>query len=458
MTTPSGQLLRKARKHAGFETLDDFADALAEHDIFYTTQAIGHWENGRRSPYSHPDDREMFIKIMRLLARYGGFSQPEMINDILRELDRPSLSPDEQTLIFPDPIQTSDWQIPFLAQYTTLIGRETEVSELTQTLTRNDGALISLVVGLGGIGKTALLQEALLGLRELGGYTALAWQTAKSVEWEGVGTIPRHRAPFNISGLLRHYLAQLSPGAAPTTPDDIKTALRQALQAHPCLLILDNLETLADAQDAVRGVRDVLEGTSSRAVLTSRERLTQLDGITQIVLKGLSRPASDALIRMEATSRGLNDLTRAPEATFAEIYAVTEGMPLALKLIVAEVDLGIALDTELERLRQTVEQEDLYRFIYEALWRKLSETAQVILVGAGTFAAPALRSILMQTCELDEPSFNRALPELVRASLLDPLGNLSAAAQRYAIHAMTRWFVNGPLAEAWGGQNTTTDL
>lgn len=457
MTISWGQLLREARQRARLNTLEQFADALAEQDISYSPQAIGQWENDRRSPYSSPELRENFLQIVAILVKRGGFTSPTQVNDLLHALDRTNLTPTEEYALFSDHSPVSDWDIPALAYYDTLIGREADLAQVTDWLTALTGSQIVCIVGLGGIGKTALAQESLQAVRGSGRYEALAWQTAKSTHWEGIRTVSRQPDTLNIPSLMRHYLNQLMPGASPTTPEAIESALREALHARPCLLILDNLETVPHAEDAVKALRKVLTSSRSRALLTSRERLTDTDGVAQHVLKGLARPASDQLIRSDATRRGLNDLANAPDKLLGEIYAVTEGMPLALKLIVAEVDFGIALDEELKRLRDTVEKEDLYGFLYQGLWKKLSETAKLVLVGAGTFAAPALRSVLMQTCELDEPTFNRAVPELVRASLLDPLGSLSAAAQRYAIHAMTRWFVNGPLADAWA-KSSATDL
>lgn len=52
-----GKLLRAARKQASFHTIAAFADALSERGLDYTDDAIGHWENDRRRPYSSDADR-----------------------------------------------------------------------------------------------------------------------------------------------------------------------------------------------------------------------------------------------------------------------------------------------------------------------------------------------------------------------------------------------------------------
>lgn len=457
MEAKAGALFKAARLRAGFTTQGMFADALAEADLYHTEKTIGHWENDRRRPYTG-SGRTDFLEIVRLLVQHGGFTHPEQVNALLIALERPPLSADEVADLFQALPPASDWDIPTLSPHDTLIGRDMEQIQLTDALTDPNGALMVAVVGLGGIGKSALLQEVLKALKPMGKYTRLASHSAKSTHWEGDKSVIRQQPTLNVPALMRHYLAQLVPGSAPTSPEALEAALRRALTDTPSLLVLDNLETVPDADQAVAALRRVLTGTPSRALLTSRERLTHTDGVFQLTLKGLSRPASDELIRAEAAHQELPDLVNADDDLLATIYAAVEGMPLALKLIVAEVKLGIPLDSELERLRQTSEVEEVYAFLYRSLWAKLTEVAQLVLVGAGTFAAPVLRSVLMQTCALDEASFNRAVPELVRASLLDTLNPLSAAQQRYALHAMTRWFVNGPLADAWRAAGDPTEL
>jgi hypothetical protein len=86
----------------------------------------------------------------------------------------------------------------------------------------------------------------------------------------------------------------------------------------------------------------------------------------------------------------------------------------------------------------------------------LSKPAQKLLIGAATFATTALRSMLQPVSELDDAAFNQAVPELVRASLMEVSHHSLAAQKRYDIHAMTRWFVNAPLMELWNRQKGST--
>lgn len=81
--------------------------------------------------------------------------------------------------------------------------------------------------------------------------------------------------------------------------------------------------------------------------------------------------------------------------------------------------------------------------------------AQKLLVGLATFAAPTLRSLLQPVSELNDSEFLHAVPELVRASLLEVTDHPLSAQKRYDVHAMTRWFVNAPLTDLWNDQKRT---
>lgn len=142
------------------------------------------------------------------------------------------------------------------------------------------------------------------------------------------------------------------------------------------------------------------------------------------------------------------------------VFGVTGGMPLALKLLVSQYMLGIALDEAIERLEQAVDEQELYRFIYFALWEKMSIDSQLVIGAAASYGFSVSRDMLIDTCELDAQTFAGAIRELVRMSLIEVNLYPEMRLQRYSIHALTRWFVNAPLVELWHqqkGQSDATD-
>lgn len=448
-----GVLLRAARIRAGFHTIAAFADALSDHGLVYTDDAIGHWENDRRRPYRLDSDRSTVLNIFRVLAKTGGLVNTAQMDTMLTALDRPRLSDAERGLYFPD-LSTPVGNLPEKPPYDRLVGREEVLTILTDVLQTLAGKQVVVVSGLGGIGKTALAYEVVKRVMQSGGFERLAWETVKSEEFTGIDIRVRSQQTISFPSVLASYYArQLGLESLSTQPSDVLyNRLRDTLRSGRHLIVLDNLETLEAAQNVARQLYEMVSPGESRVLITSRERLVDEYFVYDYFVRGLSEPASLELIHDEAQSRGADMLLQADATLLKRIFTTTGGMPLALKLIVSQVLLGIALDEELARLEGVMDEQEIYRFIYFAIWQKLSKPAQKLLIGAATFPTVALRSMLQPVSELEDSAFNQAVPELVRMSIMEVTHHPLAAQKCYDIHAMTRWFVNAPLTELWNQQ------
>lgn len=447
-----GKLLRAARKRAGFHTIASFADALSEHGLDYSDDAIGHWENDRRRPYSSDADRPKTLQIFRLLAEMGGIDDRTQIDAMLTLLGRPVLSDDEKATYFLN-LGTSIINLPDKPAYGRLVGRDEALTAVVNALQSSSGKSVVSISGLGGIGKTAVAYEVIKRVMQSGRFEKLAWESAKSEDFTGVRIRQRHTQTNSFATVLASYAHQLGfESLAIQSPEVLHYRLRDALRSGRYLIVLDNLETLDAAQQVAQYLYEMVNPGQSRVLITSRERLVDEPFVYDYFLRGLSETASLELIRDEAEVREAIALLQADDHFLRRIYTSTGGMPLALKLIVSQSLLGIALDEELARLEGVMDEQEIYRFIYFAIWQKLSRPAQKLLVGAATFATVALRSMLQTVSELEDTAFNQAVPELVRASLMEVSHHARASEKYYDIHAMTRWFINAPLTDLWNQQ------
>lgn len=447
-----GALLRAARIKAGFHTIGTFADALSDQGLVYTDEAIGNWEKDRRRPYRLDSDRSVVLKILQVLVKKGGLANTAQIDTMLTALDRPRLSDAEKELYFPD-LGTLIRNLPEKPPYDRLVGREEVLTLLTDILQTLSGKQVVVISGLGGIGKTAIAYEVVKRVMQSGRFERLAWETVKSEEFTGTDIRVRSQQTISFPSVLASYARQLGLESLITQPPDVLyTRLRDTLRSGRYLVVLDNLETLEAAQDIARQLYGMVSPGESRVLITSRERLVDESFVYDYFVRGLSEPASLELIHDEAQSRSADMLLQADATLLKRIFTTTGGMPLALKLIVSQVLLGIALDEELARLEGVMDEQEIYRFIYFAIWQKLSKPAQKLLIGAATFPTVALRSMLQPVSELEDSAFNQAVPELVRMSIMEVTHHPLAAQKCYDIHAMTRWFVNAPLTELWNQQ------
>lgn len=230
------------------------------------------------------------------------------------------------------PTPKTDWGEAI--SITGFCGRTAELTTLTQWIVGDRCRLIA-ILGMGGIGKTALsvkLANQLLMVSQLQGYCEFEY-----VLWRSLRNAPP----------LESLLADLIPFLS--DQQDLQATLKgfmYYLRQHRCLVILDNLETILQPghpDEYCSGYEDygellhcVGETThQSCIVLTSREKpieLGALEGVSSPVrclrLTGLQQEAEQLLLVKGMTG------SRESQQRLINIYG---GNPLALKIITTSI-------------------------------------------------------------------------------------------------------------------------
>src|SRR5258707_2840589 len=211
-------------------------------------------------------------------------------------------------------------------------GREAERLQLEQWVLEERCRVVS-VLGMGGIGKSALSVT----------FMHQVASSFQAVVFRSVRDAP------TCQDLLADCLHMLSPEVLPTLPPGIDRRidlLLECFQTQPCLLVLDNLESLLQAHDPEGHFRPGYEDYAallrrvaetphqSCLLLTSRETLAEFGqlesraGARALRLEGLAPAACEQLLEERDVIGSTHD-----QARLSQLYA---GNPLALK-IVAEV-------------------------------------------------------------------------------------------------------------------------
>ncbi|MGG6265246.1 NB-ARC domain-containing protein [Leptolyngbya sp. AN03gr2] len=206
-------------------------------------------------------------------------------------------------------------------------GRTTELAQLTEWAIQDRCRTIA-IVGMGGIGKTALATK----------FACSSGKEFDRVIWRSLLQAPP------LEDLLAELLETLTPGQAiPQRIDSRITRLLEQLRLARCLLVLDNLEAVLQTGEPLGAYRSGYERYAillrqfgevphqSTIVLTSREKpeeISALEGFTlpvrSIRLQGLLTDEAKVILQ----AKGLQ-ATHTLEQQLIEVY---HGNPLALKV------------------------------------------------------------------------------------------------------------------------------
>ncbi|HKS44750.1 MAG TPA: BTAD domain-containing putative transcriptional regulator [Amycolatopsis sp.] len=277
------------------------------------------------------------------------------------------------------------------------------------------------------------------------GKTALAVQVAHrmSVAFpDGQLFIPLNgtAAPRDIGAVLTDLLRALGV-SGPMVPEDPyarAAAYRGMLTGRRVLVVLD------DAADAAQ-TRPLLPGTPGCAVLvTSRRKLTGLEGARRLQLGPLSDRDAQQLLGRIAGAERVRDQAPAAE----RIAAACGNLPLALRIagtrLAIRPNLGLAalagrLEDKVRRLDELTTSDLQVRGSIALSYQALSPRAQVAL-RAISRCRNAGQPAWAVTALINHPAADGLIEELVESSLLQPIGVDRTGEPRFRLHDMVRLY------------------
>ena len=331
--------------------------------------------------------------------------------------------------------------------YTQLFGTDAVVDDIVARLTAADGPRFLSIEGLGGIGKTAVAQTVAYQLAETGAWQDILWISAKQDRLTTQWQLEEIDDPVHsLADVISRICQQLGQEELAGLPVAAKLAgLNPILTSKPHLIIIDNLETLTDTQ-ALLPALFPLAGLT-RFLLTSRHSLRDVGFVHILPLPALSLSASRSLIEHELRRHG--QTVTLSTATLAAIYETVGGLPLALKLLAAQLG-DLPLQHLLAGLKSAQRQgpRRIYRFIYHHAWRLLSDAARHLLLTM-LLVSPDGEDVawMKLMSNLATADFDEALTQLRRYSLLEAAGGLESP--RYRLHRLTITFLKTDVLLQW---------
>lgn len=341
---------------------------------------------------------------------------------------------DQEVLARNNQAQTLEAFLP-PSSYTHLFGFDDACSQLLEQLLKPTSPWVIAVVGIGGIGKTALADKvARLAIQHFW-FNQVIWLRADPQTMSGRS----HSPQLTYENLVTDLAHRLWPDAQNLSPNQRLLQVRQTLQAQPHLIIIDNLETESETAYLLNQLNNLAD--PSKFLLTSRTRTSELAPVYNFLVDELSFDDAAALVYQHAKDIGVHAVTTATKADIEDVFAVTGGNPLALKLVVSLLDL-LPLPQILTNLQRSKPGpvENLYRHIYWQTWKMLSPNARALLQAMPLVAETGGEPTYLQSLSrLTDEAFWPALQELRSRSLIEVRGTIHE--KQYGIHRLTETFL-----------------
>lgn len=296
--------------------------------------------------------------------------------------------------------------------------RDTEgryiLERLKEELAPEKKQLVALC-GAGGVGKTTLAAEA---VRALDGVFVkrLAWVSADG------------RPEFNLSTLLDEISTRLGHTELRPLPLEQKEEQVRALVADaPTLIVLDNFETVAKAEQA--RCAGWLSHTPCSAIITSRD---EVEPARPINIYAMSVPEARIFVGL------LIAQARHPHAfkglEHDSIIAAADRNPLVLQWIIRQIDAAKQPHTVLQGLAQG--EGDAAQRVFGRSFELLTEDSRAALLALSLFAPSASRPALAEVAGFGDDS-NR-LDEALAQSTELWLTSATEGNERLTIEGLTR--------------------
>jgi LuxR family glucitol operon transcriptional activator len=316
-------------------------------------------------------------------------------------------------------------------------GRVQEIQELHRLLAPDSRAAVVVVYGIGGVGKTSLVVEAVHQLVAHGGqmYDAVIFTSARDSQLCLTDVLNEIGRVLDFPTVLRQ------------SDEEKLTFVQNLLRQFRVLLIVDNFETISDP----RLRRFALEGVpaSSKVIITTRDYPPGLWADTYALhLTGLDDVEALGLIREWASEHNLSLLMSADDAHILPLLRATDGNPWVLLMSLGFIaHRKLPLETILEDLCQG--HGAIFDHMFSTIWELLDEDEQRILLALACFTSTGTREAIGTIANVSGYKLTAGLGRLTELSMMTVEDDRTGTLSRYHLHPLTRAFAQS-MAERRG--------
>ncbi len=279
------------------------------------------------------------------------------------------------------------------------------------------------IVGMSGVGKTALALELAYQLVHENSYTHVVWLSARDRE-------------INLDEILNEIARTLGNDEITQAPEEKKRRdIIELLRRTKSLLFFDSLERF-DLESVVPFIEQISEPTKV-IVLTQRHILSDA---RILHLKGLNYNDAISLIKGEIARldiKGSKDQIN--DIQFEELIKISGGNPLTIKWAIGQLRYEGPLQIIINEIGSP--EGEIAEKIFNTSWHFLNENSKQLLFGFLAFANEVDLNALAATAKLNKQFALQAIQQLSNLYLIEDILEFEDTSPRYYIHPLTRTFI-----------------
>lgn len=414
----------------------------------YSGGTVSNWERGVNQ--IRRDDRHVLVGLVKTLYQTGGIktageAQALLFTGNYRPLDEMELGQVNPAWkhvptgvagerVFPsDAEQEAALPSP---SYSRLFGVAETVDHILTLLATPQSPHLLMIVGLGGLGKTAVA-DAVARL-------AIQQMIFAQVVWLTVETSPQetgHKTHGDLFTTLVNTLAEkiLPDSGHNTNPQRLLARVRSKLKNARYLVIIDNLEAPDDMNQLLTQLQTFT--APSKFLITARRYPAPDSEVYTRALPELTQKDAVEMLKYQTETSGTDAFQQITDKDLAAVYNIVGGHPLALRLIPRLVRIYPL--SQVMAGWQTGESDDvnqIYQNIYDVFWKTLEPDEKRLLMVMPIAAQVGFTSEHLQFVSgLAGKAFWPALTKLIDLCLIEPRGSLQT--RRYGIHSLTAQYL-----------------
>lgn len=316
------------------------------------------------------------------------------------------------------------------------VGRKKEIDEILIRVSNNYRQHLTVLKGIGGVGKTALALEVAykcwevrkepLSDHSIPKFDAIIFSSSKATNLIDTKLLDRPEKEPTLSDIFRVIAETLNDATIMQVAEEQQLEqVNRALRRQKTLLIIDNMETLdlGERDRVLSFLNNVPHPT--QVIITTREHL----GIDAISIKSLTRTESIRLISEQCKAKNV----KIKGDQKKQLYKMFGGIPIALIYAVGQRAAGYKFS---EFIKPTDSlPEELGRFCFETSVEPLKQkSAYKILLAMTFFRSSPCYDALVKVAGISNQAKDTkdSLAKLLQLSLL------AEKDERYFILSITR--------------------